>query len=184
MKWPVNLLSLGLLGAFASATPIVGRQLNLYQLQISCPANKNVDGRFIAMKNNTLGVFDGDDTAPIKVYTTESEKAGCSELHTYPVGIIDHSVGLLGPPGLLNLVDMINPHTINPGEGDVAQWDTFRLTEGKLKNDVEGQWLAFPAASGDSWNVKWSDGSAVITADSMVVDVVYMDAGEGRYNGE
>ncbi|KAI2466314.1 hypothetical protein F4781DRAFT_406328 [Annulohypoxylon bovei var. microspora] len=183
MKWPVNLLPLGLLAAFASAAPIVERQLDLYQLQISCPANKNVDGRFLAMKNNTLGVFDGDDVSPVRVYTVQGEKDGLNELHTYPVGIVDHSVGLLGPPGLLTLVDMMNPSTVKPGEGEVAQWDTFRLDEGKLTNDGEGQWLAFPGV-GATWNVKWSDGSAVITADFMVVDVVYSDAGEGRYNGD
>lgn len=167
------------------------------------PANKNVDGRFLSLKNNTLGVFDGDDFSPVQVYPVESDKEGCSELHTYPVGIVDHSIGLMGPPGLLTLVDMTNPRTVQPGEGTVAQWDTFRISDGKLGNDVDGQWLAFPT-QGNSWTLKWSDGkqrgalvafwpgitanqlivgSAMITADSMIVDVMYKSAGEGRYNG-
>ncbi|KAI2633253.1 hypothetical protein GGS26DRAFT_555922 [Hypomontagnella submonticulosa] len=183
MKWAINLLPLGLLATFASAAPVTERQLELYQLQISCPANKNVDGRFLALNNNTLGVFDGEDISPIRVYTTKSEKEGLSELHTYPVGIVDHSIGLIGPPGLLTLVNMMNPHTVKPGEGNIAQWDTFRVAESKLTNDGSGQWLAFPSA-GNTWQVKWSDGSAFITADFMIVDVVLKSAGEGRYNGD
>lgn len=35
MKWSANILSLGLLAAFASTAAVVGRQLDLYQLQIS-----------------------------------------------------------------------------------------------------------------------------------------------------
>ncbi|XXG95358.1 hypothetical protein Hte_001620 [Hypoxylon texense] len=182
MKWTANLLSFGLLAAFASAAPVVERQLDLYQLQISCPANKNVDGRFLSVKNNTLGVYDGDDVSAVQVYPVESDKQGCSELHTYPVGIVDHTIGLMGPPGLLTLVDMTNPRTVQPGDGTVAQWDTFRISDGKLSNDVDGQWLAFPS-QGNSWSLKWSDGSAMITADSMIVDVMYKSAGEGRYNG-
>ncbi|KAI1388040.1 uncharacterized protein F4822DRAFT_300728 [Hypoxylon trugodes] len=182
MKWLANLLPVGLLAALASAAPIVERQLDLYQLQISCPGNKNVDGRFLALQNNTLGVFDGDNVAPVQVYPVDSEKEGCNELHTYPVGIVDHSIALLGPPGLLTLVDMMNPRTIQPGDGTIAQWDTFRIADGKLANDADGQWLAFPDGRG-SWKVKWSDGSAVITADFMIVDVLYKSVGEGRYNG-
>ncbi|KAF3064356.1 hypothetical protein GL218_01033 [Daldinia childiae] len=183
MKWPVSLLPLGLLATFASAAPLMERQLDLYELQISCPANKKVDGRFLSLKNNTLGVFDGDDVSPVKVYTVDSEKQGCNELHTYPVGIVDHSIGLMGPPDLLTLVDMMNPQTVKPGEGDIAQWDTFQLTDGKVTNNAEGQWLAFPNGH-DTWKVKWTDGSAVITTDFMVVDVLLKSAGEGRYNGD
>ncbi|KAI2617839.1 hypothetical protein GGR54DRAFT_640923 [Hypoxylon sp. NC1633] len=182
MKWSVNLLPLGLLAAFATASPVAKRQLDLYQLQISCPANKNVDGRFLSMKNSTLGLFEGDDVSPVQVYPTNSEKEGCSELHTYPIGIIDHSIGLVGEPSLLTLVDMINPNTVDPGDGNVAMWDTFRMADGKVSNNIDGQWLAFPG-SGDSWQVKWSDGSDAITADFMVVDVLAKSAGKGRYNG-
>ncbi|KAI1373193.1 hypothetical protein F4677DRAFT_430522 [Hypoxylon crocopeplum] len=183
MKWSINLLPLGLLAAFATAAPVAERQLDLYQLQISCPANKNVDGRFLSMNNATLGVYDGDDVSALRVYPINSQKEGCNELHTYPVGIVDHSIGLVGEPGLLTLVDMVNPHSVQPGEGTVAMWDTFRITDGKVSNNADGQWLAFPGP-GNSWTVKWSDGSAMITADSMVVDVMYKSAGEGRYNGD
>ncbi|KAI1799651.1 hypothetical protein F4811DRAFT_88569 [Daldinia bambusicola] len=124
---------------------------------ICSAANKKLDGRFIGLKNNTLGIFNGDDVSPVKVYTVDSEKEGCNELHTYPVGIVDHSIGLLGPPDLLTLVDMMNPHSIKPGDGNIAQWDTFQLSDGKLTNDVEGQWLAFPSGR-DAWQVKWTDG--------------------------
>lgn len=123
---------------------------------VASPANKNIDGRFISLKNNTMGIFDADDVTPVQVYPVESDKEGCNELHTYPVGIVDHSIGLMGPPGLLTLVDITNP-TIQPGEGTVVQWDTFRISDGKLTNNIDGQWLAFPT-QGNGWKVKWTDG--------------------------
>ncbi|KAI1758588.1 hypothetical protein GGR53DRAFT_524550 [Hypoxylon sp. FL1150] len=172
MKWTANFLPFGVLVASVSAGPIAKRQLDLYELQISCPANENLDGRFLSLQNNTLGVFDGNKVSPIQVYQIESEKEDCIELHTYPVGIVDHTLGLMGPPGLLALVDMTNPRTIDPGEGTVAQWDTFRITKGKLGNSIDGQWLAFPGQN-DRWAVKWSDGSAVIIGNSMVINIIY-----------
>ncbi|KAI1077941.1 hypothetical protein F5B20DRAFT_549873 [Whalleya microplaca] len=181
MKCVGNLLSLGLAATLASAAPVVERQLDLYQLQVSSPMNEDLDGRFLAINNSTLGLF-GGDIEPVKVYPVDSTKEGCNELHTYPVGFVDHSIGLYGPPGLLTLVDMMNPDSIVPDDGSVAVFDTFRIVDNKVTNDAEGQWLAFPDGSND-WKVKWSDGTAVTTADYMVVDVMYISAGEGRYNG-
>lgn len=108
-----------------------------------------------------MGVFDEATVDPVRVYATESERNGCSELHTYPVGIVDHSIGLVGQPSLLTLVDMVNPREAEPNVGDVTLFNTFRLTDGKLTNDIEGQWMAFPG-SGNSWKVKWSDRKSVV----------------------
>lgn len=165
--WPPGRLRLCCPGRRATARPLRAPNLlvvnpfllprDIFTDYLLSPANKNVDGRFLSLKNNTLGVFDGDDVSPVQVYPVESDKEGCNELHTYPVGIVDHSIGLMGPPGLLDLVDMTNPRTVQPGEGTVAQWDTFRISDGKLSNDVDGQWLAFPS-QGNSWTLKWSDG--------------------------
>ncbi|KAI5856688.1 hypothetical protein GGS23DRAFT_607995 [Durotheca rogersii] len=181
MQLTARLLSLGFLAAAVSAAPVVERQLDLFQLQISCPANQRVDGRFLALNNNTLGVFSAD-FEPVRVYAVEGAKEGVNELHTYPVGIVDHSLGLVGPPGFLTLVDLMNPSTVKPGDGNVAQWDTFVISDGKVTNDAVGQWLAFPGHD-DTWKVKWSDGTAVVTADFMPIEILYKSAGEGRYNG-
>lgn len=93
----------------------------------------------------------------MKVYTTESRKERLLELHTYPVGVVDHALGLHGQPGLLDLVDMANPGG-DDDDGDLVKvWDTFRVSDGKLLNDGEGQWYTFPVRRG-GWVVKWYDG--------------------------
>ncbi|KAI0007568.1 hypothetical protein F4779DRAFT_591338 [Xylariaceae sp. FL0662B] len=182
MKCVGNLLSFGLAATLASAAPVVERQIDLFQLQVSSPMNKDLDGRFLALDNSTLGLFD-DDIDPLTVYPVDSEKEGCNELHTYPVGFVDHSLALVGPPGLLTLVDMMNPDSVSPDDGNVALFDTFRIVDGKVTNDSDGQWLAFPDTNNE-WKVKWSDGTAVTTENFMPVDVMYISAGEGRYNGK
>ncbi|KAI0601008.1 hypothetical protein F4775DRAFT_589699 [Biscogniauxia sp. FL1348] len=185
MKWILNLLSIGLVATSVVAAPLERRQdgdggIELFHLKITSN-NPDLDGKYLAMNGEDLGIFAGDDTSPVKVYQTNSSKEGLKELHTYPVGIVDHSLGLKGPPGLMTFVDMISPGTADPGEGQVATWDTFRMDEGKVTNNGEGEWLAFPKQD-QSWQVKWSDGTSVITADYMTVEISYEDAGEGRFN--
>ncbi|CAJ2504718.1 Uu.00g121120.m01.CDS01 [Anthostomella pinea] len=186
MKWVTNALSLGLVATSVLAAPLDNRQddggLDLYQLQVTSK-NKQIDGRYLALNGSDLGLYDGDDTGPIKVYQTDSKKEGCKELHTYPIGIVDHSLGLVGPPALLTFVDMVNPDGADPGNGAVAMWDTFRVEDGKVTNDAEGQWLAFPDVK-KSWKVKWSDGSSPTIDDYMPVEVAYVSAGQGRYVGK
>ncbi|KAI3320275.1 hypothetical protein HD806DRAFT_507000 [Xylariaceae sp. AK1471] len=130
-----------------------------------------------------MGLYEGDVTSAVRVYQTSSEKKGCSQLHTYPVGIVDHALGLVGTPGFMTLTDMVNPEGAAPADGRVTQWDTFRISNNKLTNDGRGSWLAFPAAE-NSWRVKWTDGSTMMTDDYMPIDVMMEAAGEGRYNSD
>ncbi|KAI1341247.1 hypothetical protein F5Y15DRAFT_414365 [Xylariaceae sp. FL0016] len=181
MKWATTFLSLGLAATSAWAAPVQG-DLDLYQLKISAPTNKELDGRYLALNGSDLGLYEGDDTSPVQVYHTDSDKKGCVEMHTYPVGFVDHSLALSGPPGLLTFVDMISPEGRDPGEGRVTKYDTFRIDDGKVTNDEKGKWLAFPDYA-NSWKVKWSDGSSPTTTDYMPVEVIYESAGEGSYNG-
>ncbi|KAI5919641.1 hypothetical protein F4810DRAFT_686404 [Camillea tinctor] len=185
MKWFHNILSIGLVATSVAAAPLTSRQesnggLDLFKLKLTSP-NADLDGKYLAMNGETLGIFEGDDTSPVRVYQTDSSKEGLKELHTYPVGIVDHSLGLKGPPGLMTFVDMVSPGSADPGDGQIVAYDTFRMTEGKVTNNGDGQWLAFPGQD-QSWQVKWSDGTSVITTDYMVVEIAYEDAGEGRYN--
>lgn len=95
---------------------------------------------------------------PVQVYTAASSKKGLLELHTYPVGIVDHAVGLHGPPGLMEMVDLANPHQQEKEEdGLVREWDEFRIEGDKLLNDGEGKWYAFVTTAG-YWLVKWYEG--------------------------
>lgn len=120
-------------------------------------SEKAIDGRYLSMNASTLGVYERDDASAIRIYQTGSEKKGCSELHTYPVGIVDHALGLLGSNGLMTLMDMVNPSGTKPADGLVMEWDGFRVANSKLTNDGQGTWVAFPTGT-RSWSVKWADG--------------------------
>ncbi|KAJ8129338.1 hypothetical protein O1611_g4293 [Lasiodiplodia mahajangana] len=178
MKWFTAILSLGFIASNVQAAPTDG--LDLFTLKVVSSV-KEIDGRYLAMNASILGVYERDDVSPVRVYQTGSEKKGCTELHTYPVGIVDHALGLVGSNGLMTLTDMVNPEGTKPGDGLVAEWDAFRVSDSRLTNDGQGTWVAFPTAK-RSWSVKWADGSAFMTTDYMPVEIVMESAGEGRYN--
>ncbi|KAK5625946.1 hypothetical protein RRF57_001662 [Xylaria bambusicola] len=175
----MNIISLGFI-ASGLAAPTDG--LDLFKLKVSSPV-KNINDRYLSSNASAIGVYDIDDTAAIRVYQTSSKKAGCSQLHIYPVGIVDHALALVGSNGLMTLTDMVKPSGTKPADGLVMEWDTFRVSGGKLTNDGQGRWVAFPGAK-DSWGVKWTDGSVFMTANYMPVEIVMEAAGKGRYNSE
>lgn len=120
------------------------------------PGHDTLDGQYLMTNGTTLGFLLSAEP-PLQVYTTESSKDGLMEIHTYPIGIVNHALGLHGPKGLMNLVDMVNPQ--GEKDDDVVQvWDTFRMAEdGELLNDGGGQWYTFPVRRG-GYIVKWYDG--------------------------
>ncbi|KAI0420937.1 hypothetical protein F5X98DRAFT_312413 [Xylaria grammica] len=180
MKWVTAILSLGFIAGNVQAAPTAG--LDLFKLKVVSSVN-DVDGRYLSSNASTLGLYDGDDVSPIRVYQTSSKKAGCSQLHTYPVGIVDHAIALVGSGGLMTLTDMVNPSGAQPADGLVTEWDSFRISDSKLTNDGKGNWVVFPTVK-SGWSVKWTDGSAFMTTDYMPVEIVMEPAGEGRYNAE
>ncbi|KAI0430529.1 hypothetical protein F5Y09DRAFT_226905 [Xylaria sp. FL1042] len=177
MKWITALLSLGFIASNVKAAPTDG--LDLFKLKVSSSVSE-LNDRYLASNASALGVYDGD-ISPIRVYQTGSKKAGCSQLHTYPVGIVDHALALVGSDGLMTLTDMVNPSGAKPADGQVMEWDTFRVSDSKLTNDGQGRWVAFPGVK-DSWSVKWTDGSVFMPAMYMPIEIVMEPAGEGRYN--
>ncbi|KAI0969645.1 hypothetical protein F4678DRAFT_166740 [Xylaria arbuscula] len=178
MKWITAILSLGFIAGHVEAAPTDG--LDLFKLKVSSSV-KALDDRYLSANASTLGLYDGDHISPIRVYQTSSKKAGCSQLHTYPVGVVDHALALVGSDGLMALTDMVNPSGAKPADGQVTEWDTFRISDDRLTNDGQGRWVAFPGAR-SSWSVKWTDGSVFMPADYMPVEIVMESAGEGRYN--
>ncbi|KAI0442685.1 hypothetical protein F4803DRAFT_351254 [Xylaria telfairii] len=180
MKWAAVILSLGYIATNVQAAPAAG--LELFKLKVASSI-KDLDGHYLASNASTLGIYRNDDVSAVRVYQTSSEKQGCSQLHTYPVGIVDHALGLVGSNGLMTLTDMVNPSGAKPANGLITQWDSFRISNSKLTNDGAGSWVVFPTTK-DSWTVKWTDGSAFMTTDYMPVEIVMEAAGEGRYNGE
>ncbi|ERT03086.1 uncharacterized protein SPSK_09650 [Sporothrix schenckii 1099-18] len=71
-----------------------------------------------------------------KFYVTQSGPTGSPaasyyELHTYPIGIVDHALGLNGSAtaGLRHLVDVVNPGAAGAGTGgdNAPDWKSFTL---------------------------------------------------------
>lgn len=122
------------------------------------PGHDTIDGQYLVANGTDIGVM-LDSQTPVRVYTTASSKAeGLLELHTYPVGIVDHAIALHGPSGLMNMVDMANPKGKHTNDDNVVNvFDTFRVVEDKLTNDGSGKWYAFPTERG-GYVVKWYDG--------------------------
>ncbi|KAI0407249.1 hypothetical protein F4802DRAFT_46704 [Xylaria palmicola] len=178
MKWTTPAITLGFIAGSVLAAPTDG--LDLFKLKISSTTNR-LNGRYLSSNASTLGVYDSDEFSPIRVYQTSSSKKGCTQLHTYPVGIVDHALALVGADGLMTLTDMVNPAGSKPVDGRVTEWEEFKVSDTKLTNNGQGSWIAFPTTK-SSWSVKWTDGSAFTTANYMPVEIVMESAGEGRYN--
>ena len=95
---------------------------------------------------------------------------GMYELHTYPVGVVDHALGLVGNNGgLLQLTDVTMPASTTFPVGTTCDWTSFSLggsrdpdTEGDTLqyNGAKGKWVAFPGASG-TWKVTWLTGETL-----------------------
>ncbi|KAI0394871.1 hypothetical protein F5Y17DRAFT_231712 [Xylariaceae sp. FL0594] len=192
MKWSGLLLSLGLLTCSVLAAPHPGPSdgLDLYKLKIKSPSNAELEGRYLSLNGSDVGLFVGTEASAIKVYQTTSQRKGCNQLHTYPIGIIDHALALVGPPEIMTLSDIANPAKVVPDDGQVMLWDTFKVSNSRLANDGPGGWLAFPGAK-DSWKLKWTDvaltqhyhaGNAITSEDYMPVQIMMEAAGQGHAN--
>jgi hypothetical protein len=111
-----------------------------------------LDGENLGIVDSVLGIYVGDH-ADAEVYEIETPgKPGLVSLHTWPVGIVDHVLTLQGDNGLYDLVDTV--HTSQSLGG--THYDTFKLVDGKVTQDLEGGWIAVP--SGSDWKVRWYDG--------------------------
>ncbi|EON96892.1 hypothetical protein UCRPA7_7698 [Phaeoacremonium minimum UCRPA7] len=177
MKW----LSLALFASAAVASPVAPRDdLTVYSLKVSS-RTAGLDGSYLACNGSTVGVYQAKQ--PVKVYTVPSGtgQKGMYELHTYPVGVVDHALGLVGNNGgLLQLTDVTMPASTTFPVGTTCDWTSFSLggsrdpdTEGDTLqyNGAKGKWVAFPGASG-TWKVTWLTGSAIVVQDYIPIDVV------------
>ncbi|KAI1840213.1 hypothetical protein JX265_010791 [Neoarthrinium moseri] len=170
MKSFLQLLSFGLVAVSVSAVPVVEeRQDVVYQLSVATKGDAKLDGQKLEIVNAVVGVFKGDHP-PAKVYEIKNQQnPKLSELHTSPVGIVDHVLGLKGDNGLYNLVDITNIHSTDNSK---THFSTFKLKDGLVTQDLPGHWIAFPSGNG-AWDVKWYDGNAIITQNYVSVDVKY-----------
>ena len=120
--------------------------------------NRELNGQVLRMKANKIGVYGGGDNyMTVQVYPASSQKSGCTTLHTYPIGIVDHAVAVSGQGPFRDFVDVTMPAGMSASNAATTDWNSFQMAEDHLKLDVGGQWVAFPDPD-EGWNVKWFDG--------------------------
>ncbi|KAJ2904725.1 hypothetical protein MKZ38_007343 [Zalerion maritima] len=216
MKWNVSCAAAAafLLGA-ASAGPVkLSRQTNMqtYRLRVSYEDLSPLDGSYLSINDASVGVFTTSKSAiPLEFYVIEGVSEGTWEIHTYPIGIVDHALGLVGMNGLLKFTDITNPAATSYTEGTTAIWTEWGLDKfppiviqdngiacvpvesseevgvgkrevprdqlvyysGKGAGNEYAKWMAFPGDGEGDWNIFWNNGSAITTANSMPIEVVW-----------
>ncbi|ETS73109.1 hypothetical protein PFICI_15284 [Pestalotiopsis fici W106-1] len=168
MKYFLQLLSFGLLATASSALPLLDeRQTAVYSLTVSTTSSTALNGQTVEIVNSVLGVYPGNQPAATFYPIPNQTKPGRSSLHTYPVGIVDHVLGLKGSDGLYSLVDVTNIGQ----SGAAAFYDGFILRNNLVSHEIPGNWVAFPVGNG--WQIKRYDGNAIVTQDYVPVNLVY-----------
>lgn len=143
--------------------------------------NKTLNGKYLSLSNGTVGVFPANST-PLSVYPRSDAGAGAGaganakvELHTYPIGIVDHALALVGraKDSLRSLTDLTNPAATAFPAGTSVDWTGFTMSGGGVGGgdaragssqlsyvQQGGKWLAFPAKTATDWTVSWFDGES------------------------
>ena len=112
---------------------------------------------YLQIRNNTVGVWHDKRAAQqAQVYPIESPNKGQVELHTWPIGIVDHVVGLIGSEAILELKDLVMPASTTWPVGTAVDWTSFVMnfdpaskdTAGELSYARGGRWVAFPGRDG------------------------------------
>ncbi|KAK8084331.1 hypothetical protein PG997_005602 [Apiospora hydei] len=156
------------------ASPFVNSRakgIDVYKLTVS-GGNQELDGQVLRMKANKIGVYGGGDKfMMVKVYPASSSKPGCSTLHTYPIGIVDHAVAINGTSAFRDFVDVTQPAGLS-ASNSMTNWNSFKMADNLLKLDMGGKWVAFPDGNG-GYNVKWFDGQSFVTQDYIPISIKY-----------
>ena len=128
---------------------------------------------YLSLQNNKVVVASGDICDALRFYPVVNAQTGQYEFHTYPIGIIDHVIGLVGEPdsGFYGLRDIVPPANgrIVAGGDNIVSWTEFTLTApAGAKDDSEmavsfvnataSKWYAFPRGAPQNWEVNWWDG--------------------------
>ena len=123
--------------------------------------------KYLSVKNGKVGIFQGSlPENDLKVSLSQTGKF--FSLHTLPVGIVDHALGLVGSGGLKSFQDLTNPQGEITIQGEPAYWSTFtkggQSPLGRPTDDIlgfeasnNGVWVLSPASTPGDFVVNWWD---------------------------
>ncbi|KAH7002067.1 hypothetical protein EDB80DRAFT_70038 [Ilyonectria destructans] len=144
----------------------------------------SIDGKWLRAKSNVIGVYDnGLEGNAIQVLLGDGENSEVVSLPTYPVGIVEHALGLVGKNGYLEFQDLTQPSGHNTDDLDSTEtysWKEFALGEPDddnlreltwgVKDAIPG-WIALPIGD-NQWKIKNYDGDAVVIQNYVPVKIM------------
>jgi hypothetical protein len=121
--------------------------------------NDLINGYYLVSNGTNIGVLRNSNE--VQVYTMPSKDGKNVQLHTYPVGVVDHALALSGQGALLSFTDVINPGKTSSSSID---WNSFNINTSssstKPANSLEyrgtmlGKWVATNIGSNE-WLVQY-----------------------------
>lgn len=144
----------------------------------------SIDGKWLRAESNVIGVYDnGLEGNAIQVLLGDGENSEVVSLPTYPVGIVEHALGLVGKNGYLEFQDLTQPSGHNTDDLDSTEtysWKEFALGEPDddnlreltwgVKDAIPG-WIALPIGD-NQWKIKNYDGDAVVIQNYVPVKIM------------
>jgi hypothetical protein len=114
--------------------------------------------------NSAIGAGIYKNSNVVTVYGIPSlNSSKATELHTYPIGIVDHVLALEGPQGFLSIYDEVNigGKVVSSSNQTVVDAKNFQVKDGLLNylGDRSGRWVVFPQGSG--YVLRWLGGTSL-----------------------
>lgn len=134
-------------------------------LELYSQAGDGIDGKLLTLRASEVGLYDGE---PLQVYKAASSTPGANTLHTYPIGIVDHALGLDCSAG--SLCTVVDVMTTADGKNDTVDLDSWTIGDnGEVSQARKGHWIAGPSSDQGDYDLRWWDGKlALCTASSSV----------------
>lgn len=124
-----------------------------------------MDGKLLTLRASEVGLYQGEGQSPLQVYKAPSSKPGTNTLHTYPIGIVDHAIGLDCSAG--SLCTVLDVMDAAGGKNDAVDLESWTIGDnGEVSLAREGHWVAKPSSDPGSYDLRWWDGKLVPCAAS------------------
>lgn len=151
------------LGRLAVRTVTTRAPLHTNKLKLYSNPGDEIDGKLLTLRASEVGYYTGEGSSPLQVYNASSSKPGASTLHTYPIGVVDHALGLDCSAGsLCTIVDTVDA----PGsQTDAVDLDSWTIGDnGEVSQARVGHWVAKPSSDPGSYDLRWWDGKLALCA--------------------
>jgi hypothetical protein len=116
------------------------------------------DGKTLSVLNGKIGLFEDQAATTLEVFAVPGARSDQVVLHTYPIGIQDTVVAIVGDNDLYNLATLQDPVLQGLRPNNTVDWSfTMAMRGDRERNEPEnslrylskpGSWVVFPHVSG------------------------------------